>query len=903
MNAGLAPATLDLTPIAGIVDAGDASVAACREALQAGTEAVHVAFSQDVPASSLMAGRTAVVDLVLTRLWYRAGAAFDGLALVAVGGYGRGELEPASDIDLAILLPELGSDDDDKARERDDTLSAWITALWDLELQIGHSVRTVAESAREAAADLTVITNLMDARIIAGNPELVEQMRSAIAPDRMWPADEFFHAKLDEQAERRARFGSSAYRLEPNIKESEGGLRDFQTIAWVCQRAFAQQPGALTPLAPLVDQGLLEPTELDNLNEGLELLWRIRYLLHRYSGRTEDRLLFDYQRRIAEALGHQSSDDAEPTSNHVIESLMQEFYRTVQSLQRLAEICLQGIGGILSGVTAASDVVPLNRRFQLRNGFLEATDDDVFLHYPAALLELFRLYAETPGATLIRSHTVRLVRKHLKLINDRFRSDRNVRAQFVALFAQNDNLTSTLRLMNRYGVLAAYIPAFDAIVGRMQYDLFHIYTVDEHTLRVIQNLRRFAIPEHAEELPMCSDVMARIERPERLYLIALFHDIAKGRNGDHSVLGAQDMQVFAEEHGFSNADTALMVWTVRHHLDMSMTAQRKDIDDPDVQLAFAQSVRTLERLDFLFLLTVADIRSTNPELWNSFKQSLLQALYHHTRLILTNGLELAPEADRVIANRQKQTVSMLDDTLTGTPELEQLWSNLGDDYFRQYQASDIARHTEFLLKKLGDIEHTDSPLVSIRHSVSRGASEILIYTKDHHALFARITTVLDSLGLDALSATICTTLDGHALDAFYVLEHDGSLIQDGRRVTEIRDVVQSSLEEARRAPGDIPTVVPRRPSRQLKHFDVDTRIEYTELGEGMVEMRITAGNEPGILSRIGRYLSKAGVAVHAARIATLGERIDDIFFISAVDGTELDAAARARLAENLQEQL
>lgn len=898
MNAAIAPQTVDLAPLAALVDGGNTSPAACREALLAGRDAIHAAFEQGVPGSSLMASRTAVVDLVLTRLWYAAGPAFEELALVAVGGYGRGELAPASDIDLAILLPSEGP----PAAALKEKLSTWITGLWDLGLQIGHSVRTVEQSASEALSDLTVVTNLMEARLVAGDANLVSAMRKAVSPNTMWPAEEFFHAKLDEQAQRRKKFGANAYRLEPSIKESEGGLRDFQTIAWICQRAFGRDPGSPRVLAPLVDSGVLSSGEIDSLNEGLELLWRIRYLLHHFAERAEDRLLFDYQMRIANALGYVDPEDDSP-GNHAIEALMQDFYRTVMNLQRLAEICLQGIGGILTGITESSAAVPINSRFQLRNGFLETTHDSVFIHKHAALLELFIVFAETPGATRIRSHTVRLVRAHLKLINERFRSDPHNRKLFVSLFTQADKVTETLRMMNRYGVLAAYLPAFDAIVGCMQYDLFHIYTVDEHTLLVIQNLRRLAVPEHTDELPHCSTVMKRIERPELLYLVALFHDIAKGRNGDHSILGAEEIEVFARSHGFSTDETALMRWTVRHHLDMSMTAQSRDIDDPDVQLKFARSVGTLERLDYLYLLTVADIRATNPELWNSFKQSLLQALYRHTRLILERGLDEALEADHVIANRQDHSRCLLDEVTASSNALEPLWASLGEDYFRQHQASDIAQHTLALLEDLEPDGQPRLPLVTLRHCPSRGCCEILIHADDDTRLFARLTTLLETLGLNVLSATICTTKREHALDTFHVLERDGSLIKDAGRFDEIRAYLLDALKKARHSPSDLPPSSERRASRRLKHFNIDTEVQFTDHRDGQVEMRITAGDRPGILSLIGRLLSEAGLTVHAARIATLGERIDDVFFVSRANGGRIETAARDALAETLTEHI
>ena len=866
-------------------DPDESSPALWREALAFGKRRVHERFEAGAPAAELLAGRTAVVDRVLAHLWRREGSAFDGLALLAVGGYGRGELHPFSDVDIAILLPRR----EDAAR--DERLAAWITALWDLGLDIGHSVRTVADCAREAAADLTVITNLMEARLLCGDALLTERMRRAIAPDRMWAPADFLAAKLDERRARAARFHTNAYRLEPNVKESRGGLRDFQTLAWMCRRQFGR-PG----LEPLVENGLLEPAELRTLTEGLELLWRVRYLLHHLAGRLEDRLLFDYQREVAHALGY-AEEESGARGNAAIESSMQRYYRTVMALQRLAEIVLQGLGGIISGVTASAPVQPLGRRYQLRNGYLEVQRENTFLHYPPALLEIFLVFAETPEAIRLRSHTVRLVRKHLSLINDRFRSDPLTRALFVSIFRTPTKLTRTVRLMNGYGVLAAYLPAFDAIVGRMQYDLFHIYTVDEHTINVIRNLRRFTVAAHADEFPHCSAVAGRLERMYALYLTALFHDIAKGREGDHSVLGAEDAAAFARGHGLDKRDSDLMVWCVRHHLTMSMTAQGKDIDDPGVQLDFARTVGNLERLDHLYLLTVADIRATNPELWNSFKQSLLQSLYRHARLILERGLDNALGEETVIAQRQANTLPLLDTPFADDPRRGPLWESLGESYFRQYQAAEIARHTEILLAGAD----ATGPLVSLRHSPSRGSTEILVYTLDDEALFALITAVLDTLGIDVLSATINTTAAGYALDTFHVLESDGTLIDEPERIEQIR----LALTHALCAPRDIPALASRRASRRLRHFDVTTTVSFDDGADAdLTALRIEASDRPGILACIGRVLLGEGVAVRAARIATLGERIDDVFFIGLPDGGPVtDPQMRNALDNALRERL
>ncbi len=854
-----------------------------RQALQLGRDAIHEQFLKGAMASCLLELRTAVIDYILKHLWYQHAADFEGLALVAVGGYGRGELHPFSDIDISVLLPARQVQQDTAAR--DAVLSRWITALWDLNLDIGHSVRTVADCEHEASSDITVITNLMEARLLCGSPELFKEMQQVIQPSHMWSSAEFYAAKVAEQEERHNRFQTNAYRLEPNIKESQGGLRDFQTIAWVCQRQFGT-----AGLNALVTRGLLEPQELVSLRRGLELLWRIRYLLHHVTGRREDRLLFDYQKDIAHAFGY--DDD---TENRSIEQLMQRFYRSVMSLQRLNEILLQGIGGIISGVTAASEIVPINSRFQLRNGFLEVTSDDVFMHYPPALLELFLVFGNTPEAVNVRSNTVRLIRANLPLINDRFRSDPVVRNLFVQIFVNPHKLTRTVRLMNRYGVMAAYLPAFDKIVGRMQYDLFHIYTVDEHTIGVIRNLRRMVLPQFADEMPHGSSVASTIKKPYVLYLTALFHDIAKGRGGDHSILGAEDAREFATTHGLPEDDSELLEWTVRNHLIMSMTAQRKDIDDPHEQLEFARQCGTIERLNHLYLLTISDIRATNPELWNSFKQSLLQSLYRHALLILQRGLDNPLEVEDVINRRQAHTRTLLDDSLENDPRVAKLWTTLGDDYFRQYQAIEIARHTEILLAN----EHTPGPLVSLRYSASRGSTEILIYTPDDKALFALITAVMERLQLNILSATINTTAGGFALDTFHVLDATQMPIEDISRIDEVRQTLTYELG----VPRNLPSLAVQYPSRRLRYFSVSTQVEFSSDEAGFTEVHITAADRPGILSGIGKVLMGANFNVHAARITTLGERIDDVFLLSNQSGNPLTKDEQDIVSKLLKQEL
>jgi len=579
---------VDFSAIEALLTAEPNNTTVCKKAIQMGRDTIYEALTRGASGAQLLQWQTDVTDMVLTHLWQAQGDRFAAMELIAVGGYGRAELHPHSDIDIGILLSKPATD------SQATDLSAWVTQLWDLGLDIGHSVRTVKDCEQAAKDDVTVITNLMESRLLCGQGELYRQMRDITATTNMWPSPAFFEAKMVEQENRHSKFQTNAYRLEPNVKESVGGLRDIQTISWVCQRQFGTRD-----LNDLVTHELLTQAEFDGLTESLELLWKIRYLLHHYSGKRED-----------------------------------PFYRSVMELQRLNDIILQGIGGVISGVTASMQPVPINKRFQVRNGFLEVTRDDVFDNYPSALLEVFVLFGNTTIAENMRSNTVRLIRSHLHLIDDDFRANPLMRGLFLKIFSDPNKLTRKIRMMNRYGVMAAYIPAFDAIVGRMQYDLFHIFTVDEHTISVIRNLRRFALPEYAHELPFCGFVAQQLPRPELLYIAGLFHDIAKGRGGDHSILGAQDADTFCRQHQLTSEATELVRWLVRHHLLMSMTAQRKDISDPTVQIEFASQIGTLNKLNHLYLLTVADIRATNPELWNSFKESLLQQLYQSTALLL-----------------------------------------------------------------------------------------------------------------------------------------------------------------------------------------------------------------------------------------------------------------------------
>lgn len=850
--------------------ANQAPPRAYAEALAQTDRMLHEQLMADRSAAEAVRQRALAMDQVLQHAWHRVVAA-DGArdaALVAVGGYGRRELLPRSDVDLLILLARDGSN------QAHDRLETFVTLLWDTGLKLGHSVRTVTQCAVDAEQDVTFATNLMESRLLSGSRVLFDDLVTATGPDRIWPAPAFFQAKLDEQVARHARYDNTAYRLEPNIKEGPGGLRDIQMVSWVARRHF----DAWT-LAELVDHGFLTTDEHARLTDGQNLLWRIRWHLHMLTGRGEDRLLFDHQHDLARVFG--DADDGDGSANRAVERFMQRYYRTVMELQRLNEILLQFFREAILEPVEGQPVRRLNARFRVRGDTLEVARPDTFRRRPRALLEMFVLLARHPEIGGIRAETLRRVSDDLDVIDAGVRADPRARQTFLDLLRQPQRVTSQLVRMNRHGVLGAWLPAFDRIVGRMQYDLFHSYTVDEHTLRVIRNLRRFRIGADRAEFAHCCDLMATIDEPELLYIAALFHDIAKGRDGDHSQLGAREAETFCHEHALSSVQSGLVAWLIRHHLLMSITAQRRDLSDPAVIHEFAARVSSIEHLDRLYLLTVADIRATNPSLWNSWKENLLRELYQKTAQALRRGLDNPIDKHERIAEVQKHARALLAEAGMAETEIHAVWSDLGDMYFLRHNADEIAWHTRALNEHGGNPE----PLIRLRRETQRGSTEIFIASPDHRHRFTLVTSVLDRLGLSVVDARILTAQSGRAIDTFLVLEASGEPITDDYRVREIR----AALETALAHPEQAPAAVTRRTPRRMRHFDIPLRIEAERQPDSnLTAIEVTAGDHPGLLSRIAQAMLEAGVRVHNARIATVGERVDDVFFVTDTNNRALD---------------
>lgn len=828
-----------------------------RDALRAGRKNAAERFWAGVPATRLVPALADLLDTVLQGAWRAQGLDETALSLVAVGGYGRGELHPGSDVDILILTPEEGAPVA--------AVEGFIQLAWDVGAEIAHSVRTIAECESAAQADITVVTNIMESRCIAGSETLFRQLRRRMGPDSVWPSPAFFEAKWQEQISRHRKYHDTAYNLEPNVKEGPGGLRDIQNVGWVAKRHFGVES-----LRGLVDQDFLTAEEHNALMGGQAFLWQIRFALHLLTDRGEDRLLFDHQKHLAEGLGYED----EPHRLGV-EQMMQHYFQTLGELSRLNDMLLQHFQEAILMADTPVRITRLNDRFQLRNAFLEATDPQLFELEPRALMEVFEILAEHPEIPGVRASTIRMIRDNRHRVDEQFRRDPEVRRDFIRLFQRESGLTHALRRMHRYGILGRYLPAFGLVTGQMQYDLFHVYTVDEHTLFVIRNLRRMASPEFADELPRCSALMSQLSRRERLYIAGLFHDIAKGRGGDHSELGSEDARAFCESHGVDEDATATIVWLVRHHLLLSTTAQRRDISDPQVINEFAAQVGDREHLDLLYLMTVADIRATNPNLWNAWKDALLAELYEATAEVLDRGLTQPAARSEWVAETEDAALAGLLEQGYSEQDVRRVWQYLDTYYFLRHTPDEIIWQTGQVL----EAEHSGQPHVALRHAPERGGTEIFIYSQGHDHIFAASTAAMEQLGLNVVDARILVVEGVLALHSFIALEEDGDPIQEGFRLQEIEATIREALVRPE-------TIGPHRgmPQRRLRQFSVPTQVAFREDRNGrMTVMEVTAADRPGVLSRIAQAMEACEVRLQKAKIATLGERVEDIFFITDAD--------------------
>lgn len=824
-----------------------------RRRIAQADQALAGEFWSGADIDALVAERARFIDAFLAEIWQHWFERNDNLALLAVGGYGRGELHPHSDIDLLILAKRPDAVRDD--------IAAFVRLLWDLKLDIGHSVRTLGDCKREAARDVVVFTTMMERRRLAGSHLLTAKLDKVLARKSIWPRKRFFRAKQDEQIERHRQYDNVDYDLEPNLKGSPGGLRDIQTILWITQHDHRSRE-----LDELVDAGFLTPLEAGWLTEGRRFLWRVRFGLHLIAERKEDRLLFDYQRELAKRFGYRDTD-----AQLDVEHFMHDYYRHVLLLREVNDILLQHFDEAILRAGERPRIERVNDRFHIHNHYIEANHDNVFKTRPASIMEMFVIMANRRDIAGVRASTIRLVRNHLNLIDDAFRNDPEVTAYFMDLLRAPYTLVSQLTRMRRYGVLGRYIPEFGQVVGQMQHDLFHIYTVDAHTMMVIRQMRRLLFRSAAENFPLAARVARKLPKIELLYTAGLFHDIGKGRGGDHSDLGAADVVRFCRRHRLSDEDTSLVEWLVRAHLTMSATAQRQDIHDPDVVREFARRVGTETRLDYLYALTVADINATNPTLWNGWRATLLGQLYQNTQRQLRQGLDALVE--RAAACREAAIVELvrhgIDDDRART-----LWDDPDDDFFVHHSPSQVVAITRGIDRH----DVNAGPLVRVLdvadEASAEGATEVFLYARDRDNLFADSVRAIDATNLRIAAARVATSASGICFNSYIVLDADGAPVADDKRA-ELADSLTRAIH------GESGARPLRHVSRQLKQFVMPTEVALTtEPGARTSTLRVVASDRPGLLATLGGLFEELGLSVRRARITTLGERVEDVFEIT-----------------------
>ncbi|WP_199507562.1 MULTISPECIES: [protein-PII] uridylyltransferase [unclassified Psychrobacter] len=881
-------------PVPEQADAEDTALLGIPEWLAHINEDISSALARGVSIRQLVAARACAIDDLLTALFNWFGLNHTDLALFATGGYGRGELSLYSDIDILLLSPEA-IDRDVGAR-----IDKLVAILWDVGLEPALSVRSVNDCL-EAAHDHTIASALLEARLITGNEDLQDVPVELV--NELWSQRTFYEVKIEEARVRYLQHHATEYNLEPNIKTAPGGLRDIHIIGWVTKRYFR-----VGKLYDLVQQDFLTEKEFDELSFAEGFLWQIRHHLHEFTGRNENRLLFDYQREIAQRMGYEPQADDEP--NAAVERFMRDYYRCAMQISTLSEMLINHYYETIIEPQLPEAERPKTRsltaHFNQIGNQISMAHHRVFAQHPDAILEMFLLMGQH-GIKNIRTHTLRALKIAARGIDQTYRDNPQHQALFLANLKEQNYLFHRLRAMNRYGVLGNYIPAFAQVTGLMQYDLFHRYTVDAHTLFLIRILHRFTDDTYRQNFPLVSAIFQRIERKEILVLAAMFHDIAKGRGGNHSELGETEAIEFCLAHGMSAADANLVGWLTRYHLLMSMTAQKKDISDPEVVTYFADMVGNVTHLNHLYVLTVADMNATNAQLWNSWRATLMKQLYSQTRRILRADIDAPTNRQDMISATRKQALEMLDSVDNqhmNRDEVLVLWDDLGDEYFLREITEDILWHTEVILNHppIGRASNADSPpLVVLREhrELALDAVQVFVYTQDQANLFAVTMAVFDQMNLDVLDARIITATRDFALDSYVLLDRSGTLLAD----TERQEELKARLIEAFKNPAS-PKVTTKRIPRQLRHFDVPTKISF-EFNEAASQhiMTLQTLDQPGLLARVGQVFLKQNIEVHAARITTLGERAEDMFYISDQEDRPLSEEKLTLLKSALEDSL
>lgn len=865
-----------MMPVTSPLDFSDAQITlpSLKAEMSAFFDYQKALFFQKEPITDLVFGRAEYIDKLLRRLWdYYGFSQYEALSLIAVGGYGRKELHPLSDIDILILSNEALSED------LQSDVSAFITMLWDLRLEVGHAVRTINECASIGRDDLTVATNLQEARLIAGGTEQYHQLKLIIMSESFWPTEVFYRAKVAEQRERHARYHDTTYNLEPDIKSTPGGLRDIHTLGWIARRHF----GATT-LFEMSHYGFLTEAEYRELAECQDFLWRVRFALHIELKRYDNRLTFAHQANVAQNLGFEGE------GNRGVETMMKEFYRTLGRVSELNKMLIRLFDEAILSEDDDETIVDIDENFIRRGHLIEARDDTLFINAPESILDMMIAIANDSSIQDISPLSMRQWRTARGQLSTFLHTKAVARDKFMELVRHPNALARSFSLMHQYGVFAAYLPQWHQIVGQMQFDLFHVYTVDEHSVRLLKHIHRFSQPENHDKHPICCEVFPRIQKKELLILAAIFHDIGKGRGGDHSEIGAVEAYDFCIEHGLSKPEAKLVSWLVKSHLLMSVTAQRRDIQDPEVIIEFAKTVRDEEHLEHLVCLTVADICATNPDLWNSWKRTLLAELFHSTQRALRRGLENPVDLRERVRHNQMLASAQLRKEGIVPRDIDVLWQRFKADYFIRHTHKQIAWHGLHILNHT----HEDGPLVMISKKATRGGSEVFVYTKDQPALFATVVAELDRRGLTVHDAQIMTSKDGFVLDTFMVLDQNGEMIEEEHHeqlIASIKESLQRGTPALHRK---------RRVPTALQHFSVKTRVDFLPTkSKKRTLVEFMALDMPGLLATVGATFAELGLDLHGAKITTFGERAEDLFILTNRDSSKLTPEQEQTLREAL----
>ncbi len=844
---------------------------AYKKHLKGGLQALIEQFQKGTSVNQLLKARSALIDHILIQSWQQFSVS-EHCSLIAVGGYGRQELQPYSDIDILILVNE------DSCTKK---LEAWIAFLWDIGLEVGHSVRNLVDCNQLAIDDITIATSLMESRHLCGQEGAFEQLQLLLQAKDFWPAKDFYKAKVKEHRLRHKKFEDSSYNLEPNIKSNPGGLRDIQVIQWIALRQFHSKS-----LHDLISQQIFTRREYKTLISHQQFLRKVRFALHAIAGKREDRLSFEHQKQVAVWLGYE--DDKKKLA---VEYLMQRYYRSVMTIRNLAELFIQIFEQDYLLEDTSELLHYLDEDFYIENHRIGTKNEELFREKPEALITIFNYLAQDPEIKQIQAKTLRQIRSNQQIINKDYLLSKKNKDAWLKFLSTKQATSRGFALMKRTNILGALIKEFAQIEGQMQFDLFHAYTVDEHTLFLLRHIIRYNKPDCQQEFPICSQIMQELDDPTGIYLAAIFHDIGKGRGGDHSELGAVDAFDYCIKLGLTTEQAELVSWLVKNHLVMSLIAQRKDISDPDVIEAFAKRLPSHQHLELLYVLTVSDIRATNPTLWNSWKASLLKELFLATSYYLKQSSPRANQQEMLQDARQQVIAQSLNNGLE-EQSLQNLLNELGDEYLLRYHPEQVIWQLEQLLSQPN--YSSDQPFVAIKNHRSQAGTEIFIAINDKPDLFATIVSVLSQNQMNIQAATLFTSPKGYCLDTFIVLDSQGQPLSNTSRLDEIESKLIAMLKQSDQTLSKVTRSIPSR----YKHFNVPTKVEFSfDKANKLTILELTALDRPALLVKIAQAFKDCNLKIHSAKIVTLGEKVEDIFIVSNLDLSPLKPEQEQKLEQ------